>query len=116
MTNNMTWRESQTFFLGVTEDEFARMPDEEKMERRWKRPQHVPTEQYGLWALERVFSGLYEQCEQSPQSGDLREARRILMEIILPLREQIEEQGLDGWDEFMNRHSGDAFAVPEENQ
>ena len=105
----MTWREAHSFFVGLTDAQFDAMPDEEKMGRRWKMPQPIPADQYSLWALERILAWVMHWREQCPDSVEARDAVKLLTDIITPMREEIEKQGRNGWNEFMNRHSGSHY-------
>src|SRR5438552_7019764 len=77
----------------------------DEMDRHWKMPEHVPTDQYSLWAVERVWGRLFGQCNQSPDgSVELSDAAKIVREIMEPMRRRVEEQGVDGFDAFAARH------------
>ena len=85
------------------------MPDE--MDRHWKMPDHVPSDQYGLWAVERVWFRLRAHYESS-DSGQLTDpACKMIWEIMQPMRRTVEERGFDGFDAFMERHCSPAPEV-----
>ena len=105
----MTWREAHSFFVGLTDEQFDAMPDEEKMERRWKMPRQIPADQYPLWALERIWMWVLHWREECPKSVEARDAFKLVADVLMPMREEIEKQCRDGWDEFMMRHSGSHY-------
>lgn len=74
------------------------------MDRHWKLPDHVPSDQYPLWAVERVWAHLWAQCQRSSDRVELSDACKIVGEIMEPMRRQVEEQGVDGFDAFLARH------------
>jgi hypothetical protein len=77
----------------------------DEMDQHWKMPGHVPMDQYPLWALERVWAHLMAQGQAIIDgSVELSDAGKIVREIMEPMRRQVEEQGLDGFDAFVARH------------
>jgi hypothetical protein len=88
----------------------SKMTDE--MDRHWKIPEHLPSDHYGLWALERVWFRLRAQYMPSFDGEQLTDpACKMVWEIMQPMRRTVEEQGFDGFDAFMARHSSPAPEV-----
>ena len=78
----------------------------DEMDRLWKMPDHIPSDQYSLWAVERIYSHLFAQCKRLPDGPvELSDACRILRDIVQPMRQQVEEHGVDGFGAFVARHS-----------
>jgi hypothetical protein len=77
----------------------------DEMDLHWKMPEHVPTDQYPLWALERVCAYLIAQGKRSADGAiELSDTVRLVWQIMEPMMRQVEEQGLDGFDAFLARH------------
>jgi hypothetical protein len=77
----------------------------DEMDRHWKTPEHLPSDQYGLWAVERVWFRLRELYMRSFDGEQVTHPTcKIVWEVMQPMRRAVEEQGFDGFDAFMARH------------